>query len=189
MAISRRIFLRGGVLTAAAYASLPFEGLGVNRVLPVEKSFPHKSSGHATPKPGGQHASDPGTEQKYAGLSHIHQDAFAQCVGSAFKVTSTSSHAGSAFWLTLLRVQDMPAPVMGNPSSMAVPPPPGYAQGPQSSAFVLEFSGGPVSGVGQDTYFFQHERLGEFALLIVPSGPEQYAGTINRLQALKAIPV
>ena len=187
MAVSRRIFLRGGMLAAAAYASSPFTASAANRVLPGEKGFPHNGGGHAVPIPGvvGGHERSP--EQKHAGLSHIHRDAFAECIGSAFKVSRTSSDAGNDFWLTLLRVQDLPAPIMGNPASMAVPPPAGYARGEQTSAFVLEFSGGPALGVAQDTYFFRHDVLGEFALLIVPSGPQQYTGTINRLEVLKAI--
>ncbi|HET9180670.1 MAG TPA: hypothetical protein VFP59_00945 [Candidatus Angelobacter sp.] len=206
MAVSRRIFLRGGML-AAAYAASPFKALAANRALTAETglqsdgslprtsfpqtivsqpNFPQNGGHHAVPTPGGEGGT---LEQKYAGLSHIHQDAFTQCIGSAFKVTSASGDDSGVFWLTLLRVQDMPAPVMGNPANMAVPPPAGYVLAAQSSAFVLEFSGGPASGVGQDTYFFQHDDLGEFALLIVPSGPEQYVGTINRLQTLKAISV
>lgn len=189
MAVSRRIFLRGGMLAAAAYASSPFTASAANRVLPGETSFTHKSGGHTVPIGCDAAGHDRSPEQKYAGLSRIHREAFAECIGSAFKVSRTSSDAGNDFWLTLLRVQDLRAPIMGNPASMAVPPPAGYAQGAQTSAFLLEFSGGPAAGVAQGTYFFQHDTLGEFALLIVPSGPQQYTGTINRLEALKAIPV
>lgn len=189
MAVSRRTFLRGGMLAAAAYASSPFTASAANRVLPGEKSFPQKSGGHAVPNGSDAGGHDRSSEQIYAGLSHIHRDAFAECIGSAFKVSSTSSDAGSAFWLTLLRVQDLPAPIMGNPASMAVAPPAGYTRGTQTSAFALEFSGGPAAGVRQDTYFFQHDHLGEFAMLIVPSGPQQYTGTINCMETRKAIPV
>ncbi|MGE5324161.1 MAG: DUF6916 family protein [Actinomycetota bacterium] len=186
MAVSRRIFLRGGVLAAVAYVSSPLGLFGARRALPVAKAMPHKSRGPAIPVPGGDGTSP---EQKYAGLSHIHQDAFTEAIGSAFKVSRTSGNSSRSFWLTLLRVQALPAPVVGNPASMAVPPPAGYAQGAQTSAFVLEFSGGPAAGVSQDTFFFQHDHLGEFALLIVPSGPQQYTGTINRLETLRVIPV
>lgn len=93
------------------------------------------------------------------------------------------------FWLTLLSVQDMEAPAPMNPASMAVPPPAAISNAAQTSAFSLSFSGGPAQGVGQDTYFFEHPELGQFALLIVPAGPEQYVAIINRLTVRKAIGV
>ena len=76
-----------------------------------------------------------------------------------------------------------------NPASMAVPPPAAVSNAAQTSAFSLTFSGGPAQGVGQDTYFFEHPELGQFALLIVPAGPEQYVAIVNRLTVRKAIGV
>lgn len=187
MKVSRRIFMRSGVLSAAACLVYPFRALAGQRALPGDRSLPQRNSG-STPV---QHVSLPhgeSPEQKFAGLDHLTNDAFAQAVGSPFKV-STLSGNGEVFWLTLLAVQDMVAPAAPNPASMAVPPPAAVSNAPQTSAFSLSFSGGPAQGVGQDTYFFEHPELGQFALLIVPAGPEQYVAIVNRLTVRRAIGV
>ena len=187
MKVSRRIFMRGSVLSAAACLAYPFRALAGQRALPGDRNLPQRNGG-STPVSQGSLPHIESPEQKFAGLDHLTQDAFAQAVGSAFKV-STVSGKNEVFWLTLLSVQDMQAPLPPNPASMAVPPPAAISNAAQTSAFSLNFSGGPAQGVGQDTYFFAHPELGQFALLIVPAGPEQYVAVVNRLTVRKAIGV
>lgn len=187
MKVSRRIFMRSGVLSAAACLSYPFRAMAGQRVLPGDRNLPQRNNG-SIPIP---HASLPhgeSPEQKFAGLDHLTQDAFAQAVGSAFKI-STQSGNGEVFWLTLLAVKVVDPPAPMNPASMAVPPPAAISNAAQTSAFSLSFSGGPAQGVPQDTYFFEHPELGQFALLIVPAGPEQYMAIVNRLIVRRAIGV
>lgn len=187
MKVSRRIFMRSSVLSAAACLASPFRALAGQRALPGDRNLPQRNGG-SIPVP---HASLPHGEspnQKFAGLDHLTHDVFAQAVGSAFKV-STVSGQGEVFWLTLLSVKELEAPAPPNPASMAVPPPAAISNAAETLAFSLSFSGGPAQGVGQDTYFFEHSELGQFALLIVPAGPEQYVAVVNRLTVRKAIGV
>jgi hypothetical protein len=72
---------------------------------------------------------------------------------------------------------------------MAVPPPAALLQPFRTAAFSLHFSGGPADSLEQGTFFVEHDELGEFALFIVPAGPQQYTAIINRLPELKPIPV
>jgi hypothetical protein len=145
-------------------------------------------SGGSTPVPNLSKPHNPTPDQKFAGLDHLTRDSFAQAVGSAFKV-STRSGNGEVFWLTLLSAQQLEAPAPPNAASMAVPPPAALSNAAKTSAFSLSFSGGPAQGVGQDTYFFEHPELGQFALLIVPAGPEQYVAIVNRLITRTAVGV
>lgn len=187
MKVSRRIFMRGSVLSAAACLANPFEAFAGNRALPGDRNLPQKSGASThVPPVSLPHGESPG--QKFAGLDHLTRDAFAQAVGSAFKVSPTSGN-GEVFWLTLLAIQDFQTPAPPNAGIMAVPPPAAISNAAQTSAFSLSFSGGPAQGVRQDTYFFEHPELGQFALLIVPAGPEQYVAIINRLTVRKAIGV
>jgi len=187
MKVSRRIFMRSGVLSAAACLSYPFQSLAAGRALPVDRNLPQRN-GSSTPVSHGPITHVESPDQKFAGLDHLTRDAFAGAVGSAFQVNTRSGNS-EVFWLTLLSVRDLEAPVPSNPASMAVPPPAAISNAAQTSAFSLSFSGGPAQGVSQDTYFFQHPGLGQFALLIVPAGPEQYVAIINRLTVRTAIGV
>jgi hypothetical protein len=188
MKVSRRIFMRSGVLSAAACLAHPLQAIAAaNRALPGDRNLPQRSGG-STPVSHGPLPHIESPEQKFAGLDHLSRDAFAEAVGSAFKV-STISGNGEVFWLTLLSVQDFELPAPLNSASMAVPPPAAISNAAQTSSFNLSFSGGPAQGVGQDTYFFEHPELGQFALLIVPAGPEQYVAVVNRLIVRQAIGV
>ena len=181
MAISRRIFLGGSVATAIACASSPLAALaGGGRVLPRENGLPNRSNGSA-----GDIstilANKPETpQQRYGGIAHLTRDSFASAVGSAFKLTSTSGKS-SPFWLTLLSVKDLTAPTAANPAAMAVSPPPAAQRAVSTDAFSLAWFGGPLHGVQQDTFFVEHPQLGQFALFIVPAGPQQYTAIVNRL--------
>jgi hypothetical protein len=86
-------------------------------------------------------------------------------------------------------VKDLDAPVAINPANMAVAPPAALLQAAHTTGFVLGFSGGPLPNVEQETFSFQHPELGQFALFIVPAGPQQYTAIINRLQLKSVIPV
>lgn len=47
--------------------------------------------------------------------------------------------------------------------------------------FVLQFRGNHASSLTQNTYRFEHPRLGTFPLFIVPSGAHEYDAVINRI--------
>jgi len=181
MAISRRIFLGSGVATALACVSAPLAALaGGGRVLPRENGQPNRNSGSAGDV-SRISANKPETPaQRYGGVAHLTRDSFASAVGSAFKLTSTSGKS-SPFWLTLLSVKGLTAPPAINPAAMAVSPPPAAQRVVSTDAFSLAWFGGPPRGVQQDTFFVEHPQLGQFALFIVPAGPQQYTAIVNRL--------
>lgn len=188
MTFSRRMFLRAGVLTAASFASLPLDSLAAGRVLPGETALPGKGQAAA-----GNRLSAPPTKPEppqaiYGALAQMSRESFQQAIGSAFHVGGTSGNQGP-FWLRLLSVKDLPVPATMDPASMAVPPPPAALNAPQTTGFSLAFSGGPLTNVAQGSYIFRHAELGEFALFIVPSGPQQYTAVINTLVFRKALPV
>jgi hypothetical protein len=181
MAVSRRIFLGGGVATMIACASAPLTALGGGgRVLPRENGLPSRSSAS-----GGDISAisinKPGTpEQHYGGIANLTRDRFASAIGSAFKLTSTSGK-NQTFWLTLLSVIDLNAPPATNPAAMAVSPPAAAQKIVRTNAFSLTWFGGPIHSVQQETFFVEHPELGQFALFIVPAGPQQYTAIVNRL--------
>ena len=189
MAVSRRIFLSGSVATAIACASAPLAALaGGGRPLPHDTGLPNRNSGSAGNIPGISASKIVTPEQRYGGVAHITRDSFAGAVGSSFKLTSTSGKSQS-FWLTLLSVKDLTAPPVTNPAAMAVSPPPSAQQIVRTEAFSLAFFGGPLPGVQQDTFFVEHAGLGQFALFIVPAGPQQYTAIVNRLPGKTVLPV
>jgi hypothetical protein len=189
MAISRRKFLGSSVATALACASAPLAALsGGGRILPRETTLPNRNSGTAgnIPEISAKHIVTP--EQRYGGMAHIPRDSFAGAVGSSFKLTSPSGKSES-FWLTLLSVKDLTAPPVTNPAAMAVSPPPSAQQIIRTEAFSLAWFGGPIHNVQQETFFVEHAELGQFALFIVPAGPQQYTATVNRMQTKTILPV
>jgi hypothetical protein len=189
MAISRRIFLGGSVATAVACASAPLAALGGGgRMLPRETSLPNRNSGSAG-NIAEISAKKPETlEQRYGHIANLSRDSFAGAIGSAFKLSSTSGNS-APFWLTLLSVTGLSAPTATNPASMAVPPPAAARQAISTDAFSLAWFGGPIHNVQQETFFVEHPHLGQFALFIVPAGPQQYTAIINRLQTRTVLPV
>ncbi len=189
MAISRRIFLGSSVATAIACVSAPLAALaGGGRILPRKNDLPIRNSGSVGDIPGIAVDQPEIPEQRYGGIAHLTRDSFASAVGSAFKLTSTSGKS-SPFWLTLLSVKDLTAAPAANPAAMAVSPPPAAQRAVSTDAFSLEWFGGPPRGVQQDTFFVEHPHLGQFALFIVPAGPQQYTAIVNRLQAKTVLPV
>jgi hypothetical protein len=188
MAVSRRMFLSGSVATALASASAPLAALSGGRALPLDTDLPSRTSGSAGGIPRISTKKPETPEQRYSGVANLTRDSFAGAVGSAFTLTSTSGQI-RPFWLRLLSVTDLNAPPLGNPAMMAVSPPPAAQQIVRTDSFSLAFSGGPFHAVQQETFYVEHAELGQFALFIVPAGPQQYTAIINRLQTKTVLPV
>lgn len=182
MSVSRRIFLGSSVATVIACASAPLAALaGGGRPLPHDTDLPNRNSGSAGDISSNISARKPETpEQRYGGMAHLTRDSFASAIGSAFKLSNTSGKSQS-FWLRLLSVTDLSTPPATNPAAMAVAPPPAARQIVRTDSFSLAFFGGPFHTVQQETFFVEHAELGNFALFIVPAGPQQYTAIVNRL--------
>jgi len=113
LAFSRRIFLRHGVLAAAACASNPFSAMAFGaRRTPIggnEDGDPQRA-----PVAGSDNWQD-----HAAALDHLGRNAFSGAIGSSFKVFTAAGQL--PVWLTLLAVEDLPAIAPVNPASFAVP--------------------------------------------------------------------
>ncbi len=159
MSFSRRKFLQSGAVAAAAWAASPLPAWSSEHHPPAAASLP----GH---RPG-----------KMPGLSRA---AFTEAVGSSFQVFPGGANS-QPVWLTLLAVKDLPALAPVNPASMAVPPPK-TSSSVAVSGFVLTFNSS-APPLEQGTYDFQHEKLGKFALFIVPGPPgtQTYSALFNTL--------
>jgi len=178
LAFSRRIFLRHGVLAAAACASNPLMVFGARRI-PIggnEEGDPRRTSG----------AGSDNWQDHAAALDHLGRNAFSGAIGSSFKVFTGAGQV--PLWVTLLAVEDLPAIAPVNPANFAVANKQnGFA--PTSSGFVLLFGGS--SPVPQDTHLFEHQDLGRFALFTVPAGngSQVYTAVVNRLDTAVVIAV
>jgi len=176
LAFSRRIFLRHGVLAAAACASNPLMAFSERRGPIGGNEGGNKEGGH-------QRTSGTGSENwqdHAAALDRLNRNAFSGAIGTNFKVFTATGQL--PVWVTLLAVEDLPALAPVNPASFAVPNKrTGFA--PASSGFVLLFGGS--SPVPQDTHLFEHTDLGRFALFTVPAanGQQVYTAVVNRLEA------
>jgi hypothetical protein len=171
LAFSRRLFLRHGVLAAAACAGSPLLAFGGSR--PIGGN---EETGPLLKTPGAQS----GNWQDHAGaLDHLDRDAFAAALGTNFKVFLSDSNA-SPVWVTLLAVDDLPKIVPANTASFAVANK-ASSFAPTSSGFVLVFGGS--SALPQATHLFEHDGLGRFGLFTVPEGNGQqlYTAVVNRL--------
>jgi len=178
LAFSRRIFLRHGVLAAAACASNPLMAFGARRgpIAGNEVGDPQRIPGAASDN----------WQDHASALDHLGRNAFSGAIGSSFKVFTGAGQL--PVYLTLLAVEDLPAIAPVNPASFAVPNKRnGFA--PTSSGFVLLFGGS--SPVPQDTHLFEHQDLGRFALFTVPAGngSQVHTAVINRLDAATVIAV
>lgn len=170
MAVSRRIFLRRGVLAAVACA-IPVEGWGSQR-------RPNVSDGPA--------------RQTHGPTDAMTKEAFLAAVGSGFKV-SQSANDPKTQWLRLIAVEDLEPPAEPNTGLMAVLPRQLQAL-TIVSGFSLSFTGAVGKELAQGTYNFEHDRMGKFALFIVPGtdGRQSYTAVINhstsaaRVQAVSA---
>ncbi|HWX53743.1 MAG TPA: hypothetical protein VN176_04040 [Verrucomicrobiae bacterium] len=166
MSVSRRDFLHKSVLLAAG-AALPTAFFGANQ----RRATNDPVNGAVTSKAG---------VASGASLPQWNKGSFLSCVGSEFSVQIPG---GQTSWLVLDQVIDFPAPAAVNPASFAVPPPKLLTAPPATESYLLVFRGTPNPSLPQGTYVFDHHKLGQFSLLIVPGGPQMYSAVINRLTA------
>jgi len=169
VAVSRRIFLRQGVLTAAACATTPLLALGSKR--PTGGDNPRELSSHPS--------SGSGSWQEHAAaLDHLGRAQFTSAIGTNFKVLVEGS--AQPVWVTLAAVEDLPALVPVNPASLAVANKQS-ALAPASSGFLLFFWSSAV--LPQGSHLFQHDAMGSFALFTVPGrgGQQLSCAVVNRL--------
>ena len=149
---SRRKFLKAGVL-AAVFAAVPLKtALG--------QDWKNRDG-----NPGD--GSNPSLQNKDP-LATYTKAAFVSYLNSVFQL----SNGFSVIEVTLLKVDDMPAPKGGE-------------------CFTLLFRGGSRA-LRQDTYTLVHPSLGSFKLLLVPAGTDEYGvpgylATINRLSYRDAL--
>ena len=172
MTFSRRLFLRHGILAAAAAcAGSPLLALSGDR--------PIGGNEEAGPLRRGPSANSGSWQDHATALDYMGRDAFAGAVGTNFKVFLS---ADNPVWVTLLAVQDLPRIVPANTASFAVVNK-ASSVAPTSSGFVLIFGGS--SELPQATHLFEHDGLGRFALFTVPEGNGQqlYTAVVNRLNA------
>src|SRR5215468_6686537 len=161
MTVSRRSVLQQGFVAAVACVAGPLQAWSGKKNNSNNDSAKKDSTG--------------------ADSQPLNREAFDKAVGSGFKVTSTSN--GNSVWLRLLSVQDLPALVPVDTDAMDVPPP-STAQVATTSGFMLHFLGTLPKRLPQDTYTFEHPKLGTFSLFIVPEGADgqTYFALINLLK-------
>ena len=110
-------------------------------------------------------------------LASLRRESFEPCVNSSFEAADGK---GARVWLTLMAVQDQSSQVAaanrGAWASLSKRP---SAAPSRMDVFTLTFYGPP--NLKQDTYALNHPRLGNFSLLLVPSGAQSYVAVINRL--------
>lgn len=181
MAFSRRMFLRHGVLTAAACASAPLMALGSARAV----------GGEGEEEGGARNPSSSSNSSKWqdhaTALDHLGRNAFSGALGTNFKVFLPEA-TSIPVWVTLFAVEDLPAPVPANPASFAVPNK-GTGVAPATSGFVLVFGGS--SPLPQGTHLFEHQDMGRFAMFTVPErdGQQTHTAVVNRLQGAPIIAI
>ncbi len=174
MTVSRRKFLRHGMIAAAATCASS-SLLGSSKPLGKDEGKTIR-----TPlKPPVQSNTD--WHNHADGMQHLTRESFNGAVGSTFKVFDRSGKIAPS-WVTLLSVSDLPALAPVNPASFAVPnklP----SHGLVSTGFVLFFRGSAPAPLPQDTFLLEHSGLGQFALFLVPEGNGQqlYIAVVNRL--------
>ena len=168
MASSRRDFL--GTLLAAG-AVIPLRTLGVDgsRKTGQDAGTHTPPAGPATP------AGFPATLHG-GNLLNMSAQSFMPFVNSGFTLLSGKQTLG----LTLVSVTQLSAPAPPtNLASFAVMPPAYYLNPIVTDAFALDFRG--PANLRQGTYVVRNSGLGEFSLLLVPSGPQMYTAIINHL--------
>ncbi|HKD80127.1 MAG TPA: hypothetical protein VKH81_10565 [Candidatus Angelobacter sp.] len=180
MAVSRRGFLHNGVLAAFACAASPLMALGSRRTI--------DGNGDANDDNNASFRKPPADSNRWqdhtAALMNMTREQFAGAVGTNFKVTL--GEIAAPVWVTLLTVEDLPTLAPVNPASFAI-------AGPQSSTaaettgFSLNF--GSSATLQEGSYLFEHDKLGKFALFVVPDGSQAYLAVINRLSAPTIIAV
>ena len=160
MTVSRRSVLQQGFVAAVACVAGPLQAWSGKKNNSNNDSAKKDSTG--------------------ADSQPLNREAFDKAVGSGFKVTSTSN--GNSVWLRLLSVQDLPALVPVDTDAMDVPPQ--STSTVTTKGFTLHFLGTLPKPLAQDTYTFEHPKLGTFSLFIVPEGADgqSYMATISLLK-------
>ncbi|HEV7522827.1 MAG TPA: hypothetical protein VGP89_17125 [Candidatus Angelobacter sp.] len=179
MTFSRRMFLRQGVMTAAACAGSPLLALSGNRATGGNDEAEPLRKG---PSP---RVKSDNWQDHASALNNLDRSAFSREIGTQFKVMLAT---GAPVWVTLTAVEDLPKLAPVNPASFAVQNK-GSSVAPGSSGFVLVFGGS--SPVPQGTHLFEHSQLGRLALFSVPArnGQQIYTAVVNRLDVGTVIPV
>ena len=110
---------------------------------------------------------------------------FATALGSHFRVALAPD--AQPAWLTLLAVEDLPRMATPNLASFAVRNK-SLGSAPASDGFLLRF--GSSARLPQESYLFQHDKLGSFALFIVPeAGGQSYTAILNHIAGAAIIAV
>jgi len=153
MSGSRRKFLKAGML-AALFAAVPLKSV-LSQSWKDRDGNPNEGSSPATQN------NDP--------LASYTKAAFVSYLNSIFQLRT----GFSVIAVTLLKVDDMPAPRGGE-------------------CFSLLFRGGGGPALPQNTYTVDHPSLGTFQLFLVPAGSDDngaqgYLATINRLSYADAL--
>jgi len=164
-------------VAAAACATTPL--LAFTARLPI--------GGDGAPDLASRPSSGPGSWQEQApALQGLDRGMFAAALGSHFRVALAPD--AQPAWLTLLAVEDLPRMATPNLAGFAVRNK-SFAPAPASGGFLLRF--GSSARLPQESYLFQHDKLGSFALFIVPeAGGQSYTAIVNHLAgaAILAVP-
>ena len=168
MSVSRRQFLNWSGLLAGTTMTLgAFGQRGIH---------PDHSGGldqNKTPHPVNPPGIQPPGPQQHPGLLHMTKDSFAPHVGSGFKI----SQGSQTIWIRLISAQAFPIdPAHGQEITAA--------SAKKTTTYMLRFLGSSAKALPQDIYTLEHDKLGTFKLLLVPSGDGQqlYAAIVNHLQ-------
>jgi hypothetical protein len=175
MSVSRRRFLNWGVLAAGATVS----AFGQRGIRP-DHSGDASNTLHPIPPVGTQHPglqpppAVPPAGSPHPGLQHMTRESFLPHVGSGFKVSRGSSQP---IWIRLIAAQEFPTDPSHDQAIKA-------ASAKKTTTYMLRFLGSSTEVLRQGIYTLEHDKLGTFKLMLVPSGDGQqlYAAVITHLQ-------
>ena len=161
MSVSRRKFVSSVTLAGLA-AGLPFS-TGKTEAQPVEA--PHPLA--APPLNDRLPLKDP-----WASARYLEQSMFSRSLNTTFKAGLAGS---TGVGLELIKVEEVLSPAVK-----------GVAATAGQESFSLIFRGPLRQALAQKTYTLQHERMGRFALFLVPAGQDgkarYYQAIFNRLR-------
>ena len=116
-------------------------------------------------------------------LDGVTAETFEKWTGGQFRVSLNGQNLGT---MVLVKVRDLSKDPLNEPSNQ-----PPAASGASSNtgakvySFMLVFERGG-SQLPQETYTVNHDRLGTFPLLLVPSGAKRYTASFSSLEASSA---
>ena len=163
MAVSRRQFLHWGVLAGATVGAFGQRGIHPDH-------SGEANAGHTirpVPPVGGHVGSN------HPGLQQMTKESFAPYVGTGFKVSRDSSQP---VWIRLISAEQFPTDPAHQQEISA-------ATAKQTLTYMLRFIGSSDKVLPQGTYTLEHDKLGTFKLLLVPSsdGQQTYAAIVTHL--------